>query len=245
MGKRYTQEQIDFLREGFKKMSHPELTKVFNKEFGLNKSETAIHSLLFYHGFRSGKTDNASLRFKGKKYSPEQIEYIGNGYKSMDIHQLTKAFNSRFSDQRTEGAIQGALKTHNLHSKREKGLRSSFTKEIGSERVCSNTGFIVVKVNEPNPYWGGKTRQLHKHKVLWEKAHGPVPEGHRLRFLDGNKLNCTLENLELFTMVENMHLNHLGFNGAPDELRETIVLVARLKGKVTERKQELLEVEDV
>lgn len=241
MGKRYTQEQIDFLREGFKKMPHPELTKAFNEKFDLDKSETAIHSLLFYHKFRSGKTDSASLRFKGKKYGPDQLEYLRRGYKSMDIHKLTKAFNAKFSDQRTEGAIQGALKTHNLHSKRDKGLRSSFTKKIGSERVCPNTGFVVVKVDEPNPYWGGKTRQRHKHRVIWEEAYGKPPKGYRVRFLDGNKLNCTLENLALFSMAENMHLNHLGFNKAPNELRETIILIAKLRGKATERKRELLD----
>ena len=242
MGKRYTQEQIAFLREGFELMTHPQLTKAFNDKFGLDKSETAIHSLLYYHGFRSGNTDSVPLRLKGNKYSQEQIEYIREGYKSMNIHQLTKSFNLRFLAQRTEGSIQGALKAHNLHGKRNDGLRSSFTKEIGSERVCSNTGFIIIKVDEPNPYWGGKTRQRHKHLVIWEKANGPIPEGHRIRFLDGNKLNCTLENLALFTMTENMFLNHLGFNAAPDELRKTIILTAKLKAKATERKRELVKI---
>jgi hypothetical protein len=76
--------------------------------------------------------------------------------------------------------------------------------------------------------------------VVWEKANGVVPEGHRLRFLDGNKQNCALENMALFTMTENMFLNHLGFNNAPDGLRETILITVRLKAKPCERRKELL-----
>jgi len=226
-------------------MTHPQLTKAFNEEFGLDKSETAIHNLLFYYGFRSGKSNKTARRFKGEKYSSEQIEYIRKGYSSMGIQQLTKNFNHFFLEQRTEGGIQGAIKKYNLQGERQEGLRIRCIKEIGSERICSGTGFIVVKVDEPNPYWGGKTRQRHKHRVIWEKANGPIPEGSRIRFIDGNKLNCTLDNLALFSREENMHLNHLGFNNAPDELRETIILIARLRGKCTERKKDLLEMKDI
>lgn len=45
---------------------------------------------------------------------------------------------------------------------------------------------------------------VYLHKVLWEERHGPVPDGHRLVFIDGNQGNCTLENLELVTVAEAM-----------------------------------------
>lgn len=244
MSKKYTSEQIDFIKDSYPKMTVPQLTRAFNKEFELNKSEMAIHSQVVYRKLTKEPV-NPTAYLKGKKYTKKQQDFLRQGYKSKSIQTLTMDFNAKFGEERSELSIQGALNTHGLHSKRKIGMHSTRAKDIGFERICPNTGFIVTKVAEPSPYRGGQTRQRHKHKVVWEETHGPTPDGCRVRFLDGNKLNCAIENLALFTMIENMHLNHLGFNNAPDELRETIILVAKLRGKCTERKRELLETSNV
>ena len=38
-----------------------------------------------------------------------------------------------------------------------------------------------------------------KHIILWEKNKGKIPEGHLITFIDGNRENCTIENLALIT----------------------------------------------
>lgn len=45
----------------------------------------------------------------------------------------------------------------------------------------------------------GKERDL-EHRVVWRQAHGPIPPGHHIHHLDGDKQNNRLENLAL---VEN------------------------------------------
>lgn len=45
------------------------------------------------------------------------------------------------------------------------------------------------------------------HRVLWEKANGPIPKGHIVRFKDGDSMNCVIENLELISMKKNAILN--------------------------------------
>lgn len=241
MGKRYTQEQLDFLREGFKAMTVSQLTQAFNKEYGLDKSELNIHTLIGYHKLSSGKKNKPIKQTRGQPYTKEQLAYLRRLYKSKDMKTLTRAFNKKYGEKRTETAIQATIDVYKLQSKRKKGLHWSFEKKIGAERVCPNTGFIVIKIDEPSPYWSGKTRQRHKHKVVWEKEHGPLQDGCCVRFKDGDKMNCTLENLFLVSRTENMFLNHLGFNNAPDELRETIRLTAKLKAKASERNKELLD----
>lgn len=52
----------------------------------------------------------------------------------------------------------------------------------------------------------GKWEYLSRH--LWQQAHGPIPEGHMIAFRDKNTQNCTLENLELITMAENLTRNN-------------------------------------
>jgi len=55
-------------------------------------------------------------------------------------------------------------------------------------RYISQKGYIMVKVDK---------RWVPEHKVIWENANGPVPEGHRIYFKDRDKTNTALENLEL------------------------------------------------
>lgn len=53
------------------------------------------------------------------------------------------------------------------------------------------------------------------HRWLWEQHHGPIPEGMVIRFIDGDQMNCTIENLEMVTMAENLNRNNDGETGVP------------------------------
>lgn len=61
---------------------------------------------------------------------------------------------------------------------------------LGAERVRKACGRIQIKVAHPKVW-------RFKHNMIWEEAHGPVPEGHVLKFIDGDCYNCTLGNLRL------------------------------------------------
>ena len=41
----------------------------------------------------------------------------------------------------------------------------------------------------------GKEKAYLLHRVVWEQAHGPVPDGHDIHHLDLNKVNWHLDNL--------------------------------------------------
>ncbi|TDT90771.1 HNH endonuclease [Pseudodesulfovibrio indicus] len=241
MARDYSDEQLAFLRDNFKTMTVPQLTKAFNIKYKLRKSEMSIHSLLNYYRFTGKGRVDPSKYLRCSRYTKEQKEFLREGYRSMDFHTLTAAFNDQFGENRSELAIQGAVKSHGLYGEREPGMRLNWTKEIGAERICPTTGFVVLKVSQPNPYRGGQTMQRHKHRAIWEDANGPVPEGYCLRFLDGDKLNCTLENIDLFTRTESLFMSLLKHDSAPPELRRTIRLTAKLKAKASARKRELLE----
>lgn len=242
---KYTEKEVEFLRVNHKAYSLVDLTREFNDEFGLNQTNSAIRNALAKRGLRSGRKSGYKKGYKPLPYTHEQIEFIEEEYKRFTTPELTLKFNEHFQQDRTEHAIRSAIKRHEIVCIRKRGMSPREVKALGYERICSQTGSIMVKIDEPDPYMSSKTRHRHKHKVIWEEVNGPMPDGHCLRFLDGDKMNCKLENLGLFTRGENMHLNHLGFNNAPDELRETIILVAKLRAKATERKRELTEAGDV
>ena len=51
------------------------------------------------------------------------------------------------------------------------------------------------------------------HLLVWEAAHGPIPAHHAIIFLDGDKKNITLGNLELVTRTELMRRNTIHNRG--------------------------------
>ena len=64
---------------------------------------------------------------------------------------------------------------------------------IGSESVTRD-GYTIVKVSDE----GTRNQQWRpKHRLIWEKHHGPVPDGYAIVFGDGDKTNLSIDNLIL------------------------------------------------
>lgn len=116
------------------------------------------------------------------------------------------------------------LKEKIEHTFFKKGHIPHNTKYDGHEKL-TNEGYIMIRVRQ------GKYEL--KHRVLWEQKHGKIPEGYILTFRDGNKQNLDLDNLELITVKENMIRN--SFQRFPEELKDTINLLKKIKKKVNEK----------
>jgi hypothetical protein len=64
--------------------------------------------------------------------------------------------------------------------------------KIGDELVHDGVPMILVSV-EPNiNIWD---RCIPKRRYVWEQAYGPIPEKHKIIHLDGDCMNCDLDNL--------------------------------------------------
>lgn len=117
------------------------------------------------------------------------------------------------------------------------------TKGAGHERIDSKDGYAIVIVDETNPWTGAKTRPVHKHRWLWEQQHGPIPDGMVLKCLDGDKLNTDPSNWELVPRAILPRLNggprnvHIAYDSAPQELKPTILAVAKLAHQVREKRK--------
>lgn len=194
-------------------------------------------------------------------YSPEMLAFLKAGFREMDAATLTAAFNAHFHQNRSEGAIKGTCFRHGFKAGRtghfvkgqepwntgtkgvmkrnsgtfSKGIVPATTQPMWHERICSKDGFILMKVPERNPYTGAETRYKHKHVWLWEQENGPVPEGHCVRFKDGNKRNFDPGNLVLISRGVNGTLNKRGYGRLPQQYRDTAIVVAKIEEKIRQR----------
>jgi len=96
-------------------------------------------------------------------------------------------------------------------------------KPIGTERI-SKDGYLERKIHDGLPL---QSRWRFVHLLVWEEANGPVPHGHAVTFLDGNKRNIKLENLQLIHRAELMRRNTV-HNRGPE-----IAELVRMRGQIT------------
>lgn len=119
----------------------------------------------------------------------------------------------------------------------KKGQRPPNAKPVGHERVDTKDGYVWISIAETNPYTGFPRRYVMKHCHLWEQANGPIPKGHVLKCLDGNKLNTAPENWTPISRALLLKLNgrwSVHYDSAPAELKPTILAIAKLDQKSRE-----------
>lgn len=75
------------------------------------------------------------------------------------------------------------------------GRQPHNTRPVGYESIRSD-GYVYMKVE-------GERHMVMKHRYVYEQHHGPVPDGHCVSFRDGNRLNCSPDNLFLISREDN------------------------------------------
>ena len=195
------------------------------------------------------------------RYTPAQIAFIEANLRGRPYAELTAMFNARFGTSLTSIKVQMAANNRGLFNgltggqfkpgqiPANKGKKiwwdpggSAATRfkngnipanhrPVGSERVNVD-GYTELKTAEPN-----KWRM--KHVVVWEAAHGPVPEGHIVTFGDGDKSNFGLDNLILITRGQHAVMNKHGLKFNDAGLTATGALIADVMMKASARRRQL------
>ncbi len=113
----------------------------------------------------------------------------------------------------------------------KKGQRPHTYKGAGHERI-DDDGYLWLIVAETNPHTGAATRPVMKHKWLWEQKNGPVPEGHCLKAIDGNRQNTDPDNWIAIPRALLPRLAgrwHEPYDSAPAELKPTLLAIAKVE----------------
>lgn len=92
---------------------------------------------------------------------------------------------------------------------------------VGSTRLCSKQGYVLMKMAEGMHQW----RPIHR--IIYQRMHGKVPHGHIVTFVDSNRENISITNLTSITIKQ--HCLNNSVNKYGDEIAD----LYRLKGRIT------------
>jgi hypothetical protein len=251
-GRVYNKAMLSFLTEHYPSNMIAELTVMFNKKFNKKKTPEQIKSCLTNHGIKAGVRRTKSTT----KYTSQHIDFLRKRYIDLNQPRLCKLFNETFGFNINTKALSSLLKRHKIKSGRtgqfeagqeswNKGKKGLMTggdagwfkpghmpinhRTLHSERI-NKDGYIEMKIAEPNVW------KL-KHRVVYEKQKGQIPDDKILHFLDGNKTNCAVENLILISRSQGVVMNKLGLSTVPKEIKKTAIALVDVVILTNQRKR--------
>ena len=184
-------------------------------------------------------------------FTDEQEQWFYDNAKGIGNVELTNKFNERFGEQRKPQQIKAWKGRHKFssgltgrfekgrvnehkgdhsfripnseHSRFKKGHCPKNHLPVGTT-VKNTDGYFQTKVAEP-----AKWKLIHR--LIWEKANGPIPNGYTVTFLDKNKNNLDLSNLALLSRrAQAVAQNYIGLS-EDQEISKSVIQLSELQVK--------------
>lgn len=196
---RYSEEEKEFLRENASQYTYKELADAFHQKFGVEVSCGAIQQ--YCTKVLCVKANNPNFHI----YTDAEKAWLRAHIDDGSFEEIAKLFNAEFgTNVRMHSISDVCSKRMRLKKKTNEGMFTSGSPlkcknyPIGSERKYG--GYWYVKVADT--YHPGKTSMKEfrenwklKHTNIYEQAHGPIPDGSFVVFLDTNRENFSIDNL--------------------------------------------------
>lgn len=116
-----------------------------------------------------------------------------------------------------------------------KGTRPHNWVPVGTENADAD-GYIKRKIRDDAPPGMSRFNWRYVHLLTWEQVHGPVPRGYNVAFVNGDRSDVRIENLELISDAEKMRRNTI--HRLPPELVEVCQARGRIKRLTNRRERE-------
>lgn len=213
-GNPFTPEQITKLIELYPNTPTKKVAET------LNRPESSVYQKAAALGLKKSpefllSPESGRLQ-KGQSASPETC--FKKGFTPQNKGKKQSEFMSAEAIERTKA------------TRFKKGIRPHNTKP-------ENTISIRGKKNKPEKYKYiriGLGNWMLYHRYLWEQAHGRIPKGYIVAFINGDAMDCRIENLKLISRKENVLRNSGSLNLTPGYVAKC------LAGKNPELQQHIL-----
>lgn len=265
MGKKYTEEHIEWLRSFAPGHWVDEIRKTFFEKFGIEVSKTGMRSLLKRFNIKTNaKTERGMSEILVKLTNPEQdkavherFHFKGGTY--LDVQAFLK---NNFGIEMTLAQVKSYANRKKLilgtygyfpkgHVPKNKG------KKVSSETYAKCKPTMFKPGNIPKNWRPVGSERLNvdgyvevkvaepnkwklKHRLIWEQKTGQeLNKKDLIIFLDKNKLNFDIDNLALVTNKELVRLNQMHLiNENPDISRVGITLAKLIIAKRSQENAE-------
>lgn len=184
-----SEEDKQFIRDNYKTMLITEICK----KIGFAKST-----------IRSFRLKEGLTLTEAEKQKRMQKSFFKKGHKPFNTGMKQHEFL-------TPEQIERTAKT-----RFKKGQFPHNTREMFEERITKD-GYVEIKVHNRRPFLTGESNFVLKQRWVWEQINGEIPENHVITFKDGNKQNCSIENLEMKSREQLMLENT--FHNLPEEIK--------------------------
>lgn len=159
------------------------------------------------------------------------------GWKTGRTGQFAKGQAAHNKGQRCapgKGGLHPNCRATQFRKGERRGVANANYRPIGTERVTED-GYLERKIHDGLPL---QSRWRAVHLLNWEAINGPVPPGHALKCLDGNRLNTNPQNWEaipralLPALNGGRHKRRLAYDQAEPELKPLVMAAAKLRQAV-------------
>lgn len=260
MKKKYSREMYEFVRDNIKGTRYYEMAQMIKDKFGIEISESAMHSYCTNHKLRNGLFHKPEGIRTRKLTTPEMDEFILANNHMRPAKELAQMVNEKFgtsltpeqikayrSRNKLDSGLTGYFpKGHVSHNKGKKmspevyekakstmfkkGQRPHNTHPVGTEIQDAKDHYTYVKIAEPNVW-------KQKHHIIWEEHNGPIPEGMIITFLDGDNTNIEISNLAMVSRSEHAIMTTHKLRSKNPELTKAGINVAKLNDLMNKLKK--------
>lgn len=199
-----------------------------------------------------------------RQYTKEEQEFMKEYVPGHSHKEIRDEFLRRFGGEVPKSFPGSYIKNHNLNTGRtgyfkkdhepwnkgkampseqydkcratmfQPGSSPHNTNPVGTEKVLAD-GYIWIKIDD-KPKAKKTENWIQKHRKVWQDANGPIPDGMCVIFLDGDPMNCSIDNLALVSRADHARLNQSHLRFTDPELTKSGVGIAKLKTAVGKRK---------
>ena len=172
---RWTEEELQYLRQHYPDGNTAEIAE------HLGRTEGAVRSAADTYGIK-----------KSAEFKERQMQDMINSPQSI-AHRFAKGHKSSFKGEKWYELMPEESRNKCLRTAFKDGHIPHNAYADGTELV--RDGRVYIKVP------GIRRLQL-KHRYVWEKHNGKIPEGYIIKFKDGDFMNCDIDNLYIMSRAD-------------------------------------------